>query len=137
VLRFANIIFFCSCSRVAAQYFSECVTIQPDPSASSFLVDATSYAYNRVDFGYPLAGPPDGTPAPFTDLGPGDHGAGFDFKFGPLDAGDCMVFNIYYGAAASQADAEDAVSCVDAEVYAFAKPSIDGVCTGKFVGIGS
>ena len=34
----------------------------------------------------------------FTNLGPYDVGANFDFQFGALEAGNMFIFNIYYGA---------------------------------------
>ena len=70
--------------------------------------------------------------APFTDLGPDDHGAAFDFQFEPLAAGESFTFKTYYGAAGNEADAEAALGAVGAEVYSFGKPAAaSGGCTGK------
>lgn len=52
-----------------------------------------------------------------------DHGALFDFRFATLAPGESMTFNIYYGAAANEADANAALSAVGAEVYSFGQPS--------------
>ena len=61
--------------------------------------------------------------APFTDNGPADNGASFDFQFDPLPAEETFSFNIYYGAAGNQEDAEEALSLVHAEAYSLAKLS--------------
>lgn len=72
--------------------------------------------------------------APFTDFGPYDHGAMFQFKFDPLPPGATKTFNIYYGAAGNQADAEAALQAVRAEVYSFGKPSdpSTSTCVGEY-----
>lgn len=72
--------------------------------------------------------------APFTDLGPRDHGTAFDFQFGPLNVGESVTFNLYYGAAANEQEAREALAIVAAEVYSIGKPSDPntGVCTGEF-----
>lgn len=59
----------------------------------------------------------------FTDSGPDDHGAVFDFGFGTLAAGDMQDFTIFYGAAPSEADAFVALGDVGAEVFSFGQPS--------------
>ncbi|KAL7463371.1 hypothetical protein ACHAXS_003745 [Conticribra weissflogii] len=71
--------------------------------------------------------------APFTDLGPQDHGAAFDFQFGPLNQGESVTFNIYYGAAGSEVEAQEALGIVAAEVYSIGKPfdPETGGCTGE------
>src|SRR5207237_9850905 len=57
------------------------------------------------------------------DSGPSDHGALFDFGFGTLPAGKSFKFNIYYGAAATEAEALAALATVRAEVYSFGQPN--------------
>jgi hypothetical protein len=66
--------------------------------------------------------------APFTNDGPYDHGAGFDFRFDPLAVGASYSFNIYYGAAENTAAAEEAISKVAAEVYSFGMCRSNGTC---------
>ena len=72
----------------------------------------------------PLAGP---TSIAFVgdaiDNGPSDHGALFDFGFGTLAPGDSVQFKIFYGAAASESEALDALAVVRAEVYSLGQPS--------------
>lgn len=80
----------------------------------------------------------------FTDSGPNDHGAAFDFSFGELVAGDSQDFDIFYGAAPSEADAMVALGDVGAEVFSLGQPSSeDGETLGTphtfmfgFAGVG-
>jgi hypothetical protein len=68
----------------------------------------------------PLAGPTDdGEVGFFTDAGPYDHGALFDFDFGSLAPGASRTFYLYYGAAPSRGDALTALGIVGAHVYSF------------------
>lgn len=71
----------------------------------------------------------------FTDLGPQDHGASFEFQFGPMAASASITFNTYYGAAANEAEAKAALGNVGAEVYSIAKPMDPetGGCRGKYM----
>ena len=65
------------------------------------------------------------------DSGPDDHGALFDFGFGELAPGEQVTFNIYYGAAGSEDDADAALQAVRAEVYSYGQPSTpDGPTLG-------
>ena len=105
--------------------FSECVTIQPDPSTVAFLETANDNGFTNSN---PYVGS-GGTPAPFTDLGPVDRGANFNFKFDALAPGSSFSFKTYYGAGANQEEAEDALSSVAAEAYSFGKPNVGGACT--------
>jgi type IV pilus assembly protein PilY1 len=66
----------------------------------------------------------------FTDLGPSDHGANFDFDFGALLAGESFTFEIFYGGATTEADAFAALGLVGAEVFSFGQPSRDPGGTG-------
>lgn len=59
----------------------------------------------------------------FTDSGPADHGAAFDFTFGSVPAGASEGFTIFYGATASEGDALIALADVGAEVYSLGQPS--------------
>ena len=105
--------------------FSEIVTI----------VDTSAIVYRTSNNGFASANPlsdPFGTPGPFTDLGPDDHGALFDFDFGLLAEGEIQEFTTFYGAAANQTAALAALAAVDAEnVYSFGKcdPGLNATCT--------
>src|SRR5262249_71107 len=67
----------------------------------------------------------------FVDKRPADHGALFDFGFGPLAAGDSKTFNIYYGGAATEVAALGAINAVGAEVFSLGQPSTtDGPTLG-------
>lgn len=60
-----------------------------------------------------------------TDAGPGDIGALFDFAFGPIGPGGSISFVIFYGAAATEADANAALAAVGAEAYSFGQTADD------------
>ncbi|MFN4172877.1 MAG: autotransporter outer membrane beta-barrel domain-containing protein [Pseudorhodobacter sp.] len=62
----------------------------------------------------------------FANDGPSDHGAAFDFSFGAIASGARTDFTIFYGAAASEADAMLALGAVGAEVFSLGKPSSEG-----------
>jgi len=70
---------------------------------------------------------PGTTNVDFTDSGPNDHGALFDFGFGALAPGESTTFFIYYGAAGTTDDADAAVSAAGAEVYSYGKPNAGGL----------
>lgn len=110
---------------------NECVTIQPDPNiVGDYLVAANSDGFSSSDPYSVSPSSPAYISGPFTDYGPKDHGANFDFQFAPLAAGNAFSFNIYYGAAGNQGDAENALSLVAAEAYSFGKPqNAGGACT--------
>ncbi len=59
----------------------------------------------------------------FTDAGPDDHGALFDFGFGILAPGSSRDFTIWYGAAADEAGAMLALARAEAQVYSLGQPS--------------
>ena len=59
------------------------------------------------------------------DSGPDDHGALFDFAFGPLGIDGKISFVIFYGAAATEAEAKAALAAVGAEAYSFGQTSTD------------
>jgi hypothetical protein len=107
--------------------FFDFVTIEPG-NASNLLFDSD----NGFETADPL-GPRRnrGFTGRFVDVGPGDRGALFDFGFGALAAGGKKTFKIFYGAAASEAEAVDAVNGVGAEVFSFGQPSTpDGPTLG-------
>lgn len=61
----------------------------------------------------------------FVDFGPSDHGAFFTFGFGNLAIGASTTFDIFYGAAPSEAAALAALAAVSAEVYSFGQQNGD------------
>ena len=61
----------------------------------------------------------------FTDQGPFDHGALFDFAFGVLGVGEKRQFHIFYGGADTVADAEAAITAVGAQIGSVARPDLD------------
>ena len=100
--------------------FAEFVTIQGTAGAVNVLF-ASDDGFAQAD---PLSGP---TFINFTgdaiDDGPADHGALFDFGFGPLPVGDSFTFTTYYGAAGTEGEALAAIAAVGAEVYSFGQPN--------------
>lgn len=62
----------------------------------------------------------------FTDAGPTDHGALFDFEFEALAKGATRQFNIYYGAATTEAGANAARAAVGANLYSYGQANVDG-----------
>lgn len=107
--------------------FEEVVTLQRGSAAE--LVFTSNDGFATAD---PLAGPSDlGLTGSFTDQGPDDHGALFDFDFGSLAPGGSKTFSTYYGAAATEAGAVAALGAVGAESYSFGQPSTpDGPTVG-------
>ncbi len=63
----------------------------------------------------------------FVDSGPTDHGALFDFRFGPLAPGASLSFVTFYGAGATEAEANAALMAVGAEAYSFGQTSTDPI----------
>jgi hypothetical protein len=61
----------------------------------------------------------------FTDLGPADHGSNFDFGFGALGAGESFTFDIFYGAADTEAAALAALGSVAAELFSLGQCASD------------
>ena len=78
-----------------------------------------------------LAWPPVGGVYPAVHL-PYDHGAAFDFGFGPLAAGATRSFKTYYGAAPSEASALAAISAQGIGVYSLGEPDC-GNTDGSYV----
>jgi hypothetical protein len=107
--------------------FSEFVTI--DAGTSSELLFDSNNGFASAN---PLSGPASlGSTGSFVDAGPADHGALFDFGFGGLGAGEKKTFTIFYGAAATEVEAESAVNAVGAEVLSFGQPNTpDGPTLG-------
>jgi hypothetical protein len=59
----------------------------------------------------------------FTDSGPADHGAVFDFGFGALAHNASKTFKVYYGAAPDETTALNALSTGGAQVYSLGESS--------------
>ena len=120
--------------------FNEFVTIQGGTS-TALLFDSND-GFDTAD---PLAGPSDiGFTGNFTDAGPADHGALFDFGFGTVNPGESKSFRIFYGAGGDESSALAALGAVGAEVYSFGQPNTpDGPTLGTpntfifaFAGVG-
>lgn len=77
----------------------------------------------RQSIGQVMAGT---TNTDFVDSGAADHGSVFDFAFGSLAAGESRTFNIYYGAAANETAALDALNTINADVYSLGQSRADG-----------
>ncbi len=70
-----------------------------------------------------FTGPPTGVNT--DDSGPSDHGALFDLALGCLGPGDTVTFQMFYGAAPSEATASSALSTVGAQAWSLAQPGGD------------
>ena len=111
--------------------FNEYSTIDGARDASETLKFSSDDGFAKS--GNPLAGPSSIlSEGFFTYSGPYDHGALFDFGFGPGAArSKSRTFHIFYGAAGSEADAVTAVAAAQAEVWSFGEPSTpDGPTLG-------
>jgi len=107
--------------------FNEFVTIQRGTPAATALLFSHDDGFESPNPFSPRSEIVSGTTnTNFTDSGPTDHGALFDFGFGSLDAGATKSFNIYYGAAGTEIAANAAVSAAAAEVYSYGQPSSTG-----------
>ena len=63
------------------------------------------------------------TGSSWSDAGPGDQGALFDFNFGPLAPGATRTFTTYYGAAPDEVTALAALKGVGAQAYSLGQPT--------------
>ncbi|MCU0894696.1 MAG: PEP-CTERM sorting domain-containing protein [Rhodospirillales bacterium] len=122
--------------------FSEYVTIQGVPAALGIANGSNVYRTDNNGFNswdptsFSSYGLQDQN---FTDAGPRDHGALFDFEFAALPAGGEFTFYTYYGAAGTEAAADLARRLVDGDssdvdigLYSYGQPSSAG---GKDEGI--
>lgn len=103
--------------------FNEYVTLQGWPATA--LIGSSDDGFVDGNINFPLTSIVAPVNDNFTNSGPTDHGAAFDFSFGTLAAGETQDFTIFYGAAPSEADAILALSAVGAEVYSLGKPGTD------------
>lgn len=102
--------------------FDEWVTIQGTEDAENVLF-ASNDGFASGD---PLSGPSDiGLIGDFVDEGPADHGALFDFGFDDIDPGGALTFTTFYGAAGTEAAADNALAVVNAEVYSYGQPDTE------------
>ena len=62
----------------------------------------------------------------FTDAGPSDHGALFDFEFNALAAGGSLSFTTYYGATPDEATADSVRALVGMNLYSYGQPNVLG-----------
>ncbi len=106
--------------------FSEFVTIQGIGSAANLLFASDNGFANPNPFAGRGALNAACNNTNCTDVGPQDHGAIFDFGFGPLAPGASKTFRIYYGGAANEAGALAALSAVGAEAYSLGQPNVTG-----------
>lgn len=102
--------------------FEEFVTIDTfGNQAVPALAFSSNNGFGSAD---PLTGSTDlGETGFFTDAGPDDHAALFDFNLGPLAPGATRTFYLYYGAAPSEGDALTALAIVSAQLYSFGQSS--------------
>lgn len=107
--------------------FSEYVTIQGVASTPSVLY-ANDDGFSNSD---PFASR---NPISFTgdaiDSGPFDHGSNFDFGFGALLAGSAYEFEIFYGAASTEAEILASLGEVGAELYSLGQSDGDPLGLG-------
>lgn len=116
--------------------FSEFITISGHPATN--LLTTSDDGFEPANPLFPTSSIAGCAPvgANFTDCGPTDHGARFDFGFGALAAADdpttpdvdesLRTFTIFYGAAPTEALADLARAVVGAEVYAYGQPNVTG-----------
>ncbi|RKH58940.1 hypothetical protein [Corallococcus aberystwythensis] len=108
---------------VAPNPFSEYITVAGLLAPSVLGVNTSPFT--SVD---PLA-PHSVLPGPvsaYVDLGPSDQGAHFDFRLGTLAPGRTRSFRTYYGAAANEPAALNALSTVGASTYSLGQADWDG-----------
>lgn len=126
--------------------FNEYVTIAGVPAALG--IANGSNLLRTGDNGFASADPLSGDSttiscpanANFTDCGPDDHGALFDFQFGAVAVDETLQFVTYYGAAGNEADALANLAAVGAGIYSLGQ-SNGGQVTGEpvtfYFGFGS
>lgn len=118
--------------------FAEDVTIQGVPSTLGFVASGgTTNVLQTDNNGFNSSNPLSFTSygqhnVNFTDVGPADHGALFDFDFGALAAGASLSFTTYYGATGTEADADAVRALVGMNLYSYGQPSTpDGPTLGE------
>lgn len=107
--------------------YNELVTIATGDAEA--ILDANDNGFGTVNPLVDTSPIVSGAEGDFEDSGPFDHGALFDFGLGSLAPGELLEFLIYYGAAASEDEAKEALAAVGAEAFALGKTT-DGVASG-------
>jgi len=98
--------------------FREFVTVQGRERATNVIYSSNNGFGNVNPLATNTAITPSTLNRDFVNNGPLDQGSAFTFGFGNLaNTGDNRVFNIYYGASNSLANAGTALTAVGAEVY--------------------
>jgi type IV pilus assembly protein PilY1 len=117
--------------------FSEYVTIYGNGTSTSLLGTSNDGFAQSLPFSSKTTGAtywcPDIVDTDFTDVGPCDHGALFDFGFAALDPGASHSFKTFYGGttgASAEATVLAALAAVGAEVYSLGQcnPAIQPGC---------
>lgn len=109
--------------------FAEYVTIQGVPSTLGYVASGgTTNVLQTDNNGFNSANPLSFSSygqhnINFTDNGPADHGALFDFDFGVLAAGATLSFTTYYGATGTEAEADAVRALVGMNLYSYGQPS--------------
>ncbi len=67
----------------------------------------------------------------FTDSGPFDHGAYFNFNFGTITAGSSYVFSVFYGGGFNESSVLGAIGDAGIELYSLGQSSNGGETTGS------
>ena len=120
--------------------FSECVSIfySEKPKDLEYATDDgfedANPLFDTSTSGIDFSCSDGGAPCPVYDSGPNDHGANFQFLFMEDDGvtprklapGESFEFTIYYGAAATKAEADVAISSVGAEVSSYGYSAENG-----------
>jgi type IV pilus assembly protein PilY1 len=109
--------------------FTEFVTIGGSAAATS-VIGAVNNGFCNSNVFTACAPLTAGGSGDFTDIGPGDIGANFDFNFGALADGETFTFEIFYGAALTEVGAIAALAAVGAEVFSLGQCSRDAAGTG-------
>ncbi len=111
--------------------FSEYVTVKGVPAALGIangtnLWRVSDNGFKSVTSSELFSAPQDiggcGVNTNFTDCGPADHGAVFDFQFAELLDNSEFTFSIFYGAAGNETDALAALSAVGGGLYSLGQP---------------
>jgi hypothetical protein len=112
-------------------FFNEYSTIKGGAGAANVLFTSNNGFANSNPF--VAGGSIAGVTGDFTDVGPRDQGALFDFTFGALKAGESQKLTVFYGAAPTEASGLAALGLVGAEVYSFgqAADDINGGAAGR------
>jgi len=128
--------------------YNECVSIffRSPPSALEYATDNGFEGVNPLEdvstSGIEFSCPDGGKGCPVYDSGPKDHGAMFQFLFkdeygNPIELGpgETFSFEIFYGAAGTKKDADEALGAVGAEIATFGYPPTEYGCDARNPGL--